>query len=71
MGGSPILQHDDTSTVRGAKGSGDGGGGIEVEIEGTAMLNHLIESLPIIGTSIPAKDDRAAIDRGGATEGLC
>lgn len=66
-----MLQHDDASSVGGAKGSGDGGGGVEVEVEGTATLNHLTESLPIIGTSVPAKDDRAAMDRGGATEGLC
>lgn len=67
-----MLQQDDASSVGGAKGSGDDGGAdIEVEVEGTETLNHLMESLQIIGTSIPANGDRAAIDRGCATEALC
>ena len=52
-----MLQQDDASSVGGAKDDD-----IEVEVEGRETWNHLMESLPIIGTSIPANGDRAAMD---------
>lgn len=43
-----MQQKDDTSLVGGAQGDGDG------EEEGTLNSNQFIESLLIIGTSLPA-----------------
>ena len=57
------------SSVTGVNSGGDDdGGGAVVVVEGRERLYNLIESLPIIGTSIPVNDDRDVI--GGYGENL-
>lgn len=62
VGGFPIAEQEAKSLV--AVASAEAGAGTEEEDEeeeGTETLNHLTESPPMAGTSVPAKHDRPAI----------
>lgn len=51
------MEQEAASSVGGAKGWRRA----EAGVEGTETCSHLTESLPMIGTSIPAIDDLLAI----------